>query len=185
MSTARSKPALTRVLPLTHPLLTPRLRMEPVTPELAEAARQGVAAFSRAIGADAPPDWGASSLGLVARSADAGAPAPIRAIAIHRDDECVIGDVRFEPVTRRPDDIEIGYSIALSRRRQGFAVEASGAIIDWLFTEAGIERAIAGCDRKNLASVRTLRKLGFWLDSSAGSAFWWEITPQLRIAARA
>jgi RimJ/RimL family protein N-acetyltransferase len=171
--------------PLTHPLLTPRLRIEPVTPQLAEAARNGVEAFSRAIGADAPPDWGASSLGLVARSAIVGAPAPIRAVAVHRELGCVVGDVRFEPVERRPDDIEIGYSIAASRRRQGFAVEATGAIIDWLFTEGGVERAIAGCDRKNIASVRTLRKLGFWLDGSAANAFWWEITPKLRIAARA
>ena len=33
--------------PLDHPLLTPRLRLVPVTPELAAAARESHGAFAR------------------------------------------------------------------------------------------------------------------------------------------
>lgn len=172
-----------RVRPLTHALLTARLRLEPVTPAMAQAARAGQAAFADVIGADAPADWCAGSLGLVARSVAQGAPT--RAIAIHKREGVVIGDVRFEPqfsVSDRPSrEIEIGYAIAKERRRQGYAVEAAGAVIDCLF-EDGAETITAGCDARNLGSVRTLRKLGFWLDSTPGRTFWWLLTRDLRLS---
>lgn len=173
---------------LTHTLLTPRLRLEPVTPALAEAARAGQAVFADTIGAEAPSEWCAASLGLVARSishAWGPAPAPTRAVAIHRELGSIVGDVRFEPSLRAAREFEIGYGIARSQRRLGYAVEATGAVIDWLFDEAGVETIIAGCDRDNIASVRTLRRLGFWLDSTPNRTFWWTITPELRSATQA
>jgi ribosomal-protein-alanine N-acetyltransferase len=173
---------------LDHPLYTARLRLEPVTPALAEAAQAGQAAFADVIGAEAPADWCAASLRLVARSishAWGPAPAPTRAIAIHRQEGAVIGDVRFEPSLRAAREFEIGYGVARGRRRQGYAVEAAGAIVDWLFDEAGAETILAGCDSTNVASVRTLRRLGFWLDSNPAKTFWWVLTPELRSATRA
>ena len=165
------------MVPLTRPLTTRRLRIEPVTPRLAHAARLGGAAFAQELGADAPADWCASSLALLARTA-----APIRAVAVHNEDGCVVGDVRFEPC--EDGRVEIGYAVAPHRRRQGYAVEAAGAVIDWLFA-AGVETVIAGCDRRNLASINTLRRLGFWLDSTPGGAFWWVLTAELRDGANA
>lgn len=173
---------------LEHPLFTPRLRLEPVTPALAEAAQAGGDAFAHEIGADAPADWCAASLGLVARSishAWGPAPAPTRAVAIHHADGVVIGDVRFEPSLRAAREFEIGYGVARSRRRQGYAVEMASAVIDWLFEEAGAETVIAGCDNTNRASINTLRRLGFWLDSTPGTTFWWMMTPDLRKERRA
>ncbi|MBL8544546.1 MAG: GNAT family N-acetyltransferase [Hyphomonadaceae bacterium] len=173
---------------LDRSLLTPRLRLEPVTPALARAAGAGQAAFADVIGADAPSDWCDSSLGLVARSLThvwGPEPAPTRAIAIHRAEGVVVGDVRFEPTLRPGRAYEIGYGVAKSRRRQGYAVEAVSAVIDWLFEDAGAETIIAGCDQRNLASVRTLRRLGFWLDSNPGQTFWWTLDPELRSPTRA
>lgn len=173
---------------LDRPLLTPRLRLEPVTPALAQAARAGQAAFADVIGAEAPAEWCAANLGLLARSVSTArgpVPAPTRAIAIHREEGALIGDVRFEPSLRAPREFEIGYSVAKARRRQGYAVEAAGAVIDWLFEEAGAETILAGCDARNVASVRTLRRLGFWLDSTPGITFWWVLSPDLRSATRA
>jgi len=166
---------------LSRPLYTSRLRLEPVTPALAAAARAGRAAFEDVLGAQAPEDWRQSSLALVARSG--AGQAPMRAIAIDRRDDAVIGDVRFEPSPRAAREFELGYAIAKSRRRQGYAVEAAGAVIDWLFADAAAECIIAGCDKANIASVRTLRRLGFWLDSNPGATFWWLLTPQLRLDA--
>jgi RimJ/RimL family protein N-acetyltransferase len=173
---------------LTQALQTERLRLEPVTPALAMAARAGRAAFVEALGADAPADWCETSLALVARSAAHAwgpRPAPTRAIAIHAEDWSVVGDVRFEPSLRAAREFEIGYSVARGRRRQGYAMEMTGAVIDWLFEAGAADQLIAGCDRRNLASVRTLRRLGFWLDSTPGDAFWWLLTPELRTATRA
>jgi GNAT superfamily N-acetyltransferase len=173
---------------LDRPLYTPRLRLEPVTPALAQAARAGQAAFADVIGAEAPAEWCAANLGLLARSVSNAwgpAPAPTRAIAIHRLEGALIGDVRFEPSLRAAGEFEIGYSVDRARRRQGYAVEAAGAVIDWLFDEAGAETVLAGCDARNIASVRTLRRLGFWLDSTPGTTFWWVLSPELRSATRA
>jgi GNAT superfamily N-acetyltransferase len=173
---------------LTQALQTVRLRIEPVTPALAAAARAGRAAFVDALGADAPADWCEASLALVARSAAqtwGPAPAPIRAVAIHAQDWAVVGDVRFEPSLRAVREFEIGYGVARSRRRQGYAVEMTGAVIDWLFEAGAADQLIAGCDRRNVASVRTLRHLGFWLDSTPGDAFWWLLTRELRSALHA
>ncbi|MGE0743462.1 MAG: GNAT family N-acetyltransferase [Hyphomonadaceae bacterium] len=170
---------------LDHPLYTPRLRLEPVTPALALAARAGQAAFADVIGADAPADWCAASLSLVARSLPEDENGPTRAVAIHRQEGTVIGDVRFEPSLRADGEFEIGYGVARSRRRQGYAVEAVGAVIDWLFEEAGAETILAGCDSRNLGSVRTLRRLGFWLDSTPGRTFWWVLSPDLRMSTQA
>lgn len=173
---------------LEHALLTPRLRLEPVTPALAAAARAGQSVFADTIGADAPTEWCAASLGLVGRSishAWGPAPAPTRAVAIHRDLGSIVGDVRFEPSLRAAREFEIGYGIARSQRRLGYAVEATGVVIDWLFDAAGAETIIAGCDRDNVASVRTLRRLGFWLDSNPNRTFWWLLTPDLRSATQA
>ncbi|MES1199797.1 MAG: GNAT family N-acetyltransferase [Pseudomonadota bacterium] len=170
--------------PLDHPLLTPRLRLEPVTPRLAAAARDGGDAFSQALGAEAPEEWRASSLRLISTAAapswSAATPTPIRAVAVHRELGCVIGDIRFEPLPLEPELIEVGYSVARGHRRQGYAVEAAGGVIDWLFEDGGVRAAVAGCNRKNRASVGVLRKLGFWLDGSVGTAFWWMLTPELR-----
>jgi [ribosomal protein S5]-alanine N-acetyltransferase len=168
--------------PLRHPLFTERLRLEPVTPELAEAARSGAAAFETRLGADAPADWRRASLPLMANAAHPawGPATPIRAVAVHRTEGVVVGDVRFEPSLRAPNEVEIGYSVALTRRRQGYAVETTGAMIDWLFAHGGVETVIAGCDKSNTASIATLRRLGFWLDSNPGTAFWWLMTPELR-----
>ncbi|MBY0563315.1 MAG: GNAT family N-acetyltransferase [Hyphomonadaceae bacterium] len=173
---------------LDHSLLTPRLRLEPVTQAMARAAHIGAAVFASTVGAEAPSDWSSSSLKLVARSLTptlGGTPLPTRAIAVHREDNSIVGDVRFEPSARVQGDVEIGYAVARGRRRQGYAVEATGALIDWLFDDAGVETLIAGCDSRNLASVRTLRRLGFWLDRTPGRAFWWLLTRELRSATRA
>lgn len=175
------------MFPLDHPILTPRLRLEPVTLAMAEAAREGQAAFADAVGAEAPADWCQASLGLVARSisnAWGPEPAPTRAVAIHRHEGAVIGDVRFEPSLRAAREFEIGYGVARSRRQQGYATEAAGAVIDWLFEE-GAESIIAGCESANVPSVRTLRRLGFWLDSTPGTTFWWLLRPDLRKEAKA
>jgi RimJ/RimL family protein N-acetyltransferase len=167
-------------------LFTPRLRLTLVTAELSARANEGAEALSGALAAEIPPDWMRSGLPLVRRGQEALKPwRPARCVVIHRADQVVIGDIRFE---RTPDPAltyEIGYAIIPGYRRQGLAVEGAGRVIDHLFDSEGARLIIAGCDRRNRASVRTLRKLGFWLDDSRGSAFWWLMDARLRAARRA
>ena len=165
---------------MTAPLLTERLRIEPMTPTVARHAEAGPAALGEALGVRVPREWWAANLRLLTSRPRA----PERAIVIHREDERVVGDLRFEPLRGALRTFELGYAIQPDYRRIGIATEAAGAVLDWLFEEADAERVIAGCDRRNKPSVRTLMKLGFWLDSSRGDAFWWTISPELRGDAR-
>jgi RimJ/RimL family protein N-acetyltransferase len=161
---------------LVEPLSTTRLRIEPITLQIARAGETGREALEDYLGVDVPQEW----WGMNARMVTARPRQPEHGIVIHRADERVVGDLRFDPVRGALRTYEIGYAISPAYRRQGIASEGAGAVIDWLFAEGEAEKVIAGCDRRNIASVRTLRKLGFWLDSSRGDAFWWTISPELR-----
>jgi ribosomal-protein-alanine N-acetyltransferase len=166
---------------LTKTLFTPRLRIEPLTPRLGAIAQQGPGALAEAIDADVPPEWSnAGGLRLLARTGRELSRWAERALVVHRGDERVIGDLKFEPVTAaNRDTIELGYSITALYRRQGYASEAAAGLLAWAFEEAGIVQVIAGCHRGNKGSVCTLRKLGFWLDGARGDDFWWTLSPEL------
>lgn len=157
---------------LDHALHTRRLRLEPVTPGVAAAAAMGRAALEARIGAQAPSDWrGAYVFDRQRVTLDE--PSVRYALLIHERDRCVIGEVRFDRIG--PGVYEIGYGVIPGYRRQGFAVEAAGRIVRWLDEDVGAETIVAGCRMDNVASVRTLRRLGFTLDGSTpnGHAFWW------------
>jgi ribosomal-protein-alanine N-acetyltransferase len=157
---------------LDHALQTRRLRLEPVTAGVAAAAAMGRAALGARIGAIAPEDWrGPYVFDRLRVVLD---EQVIRyALAIHRDDRRVIGDVRFDRMA--PGVYEIGYSVIAPYRRQGYATEAAGRIVRWLDEDVGAETIVAGCRMDNKPSIRTLRRLGFRLDGSTpnGRAFWW------------
>jgi RimJ/RimL family protein N-acetyltransferase len=159
------------------PLATARLRLIPVTDDLVRAAGRGKAALERALGATIPDGWRGDYVFDRGRRA-AVRDRPRHALVVRAADNVLIGEVRFEPLpqtVRFEEDWEIGYAIAPLYRRQGYAAEATAAVIAWL-DDQGIERIVAGCHMKNVASVRTLRKLGFTLDGShaRSSAFWWQ-----------
>jgi [ribosomal protein S5]-alanine N-acetyltransferase len=161
---------------LIEPLKTKNLRIEPITIEIARHAEAGSLHLAEHLDARVPKTWWAQNLRMLA----ARPRQPEHAIIIHREENIVVGDLRFDPVTGALRTYEIGYSIIPDYRRRGIASEGAGAVLDWLFGEGEAERCIAGCDRRNTGSVKTLRKLGFWLDSSRGNAFWWTITPEQR-----
>jgi len=157
---------------LDHSLHTRRLRLEPVTPGIAAAAAMGRAALEARIGAQAPSDWRGAYV-FDRNSVAVDDPAVRYVLAIHEHDRRVIGEVRFDRIS--PGVYEIGYGVIPSYRRQGYALEATGRVLRWLDEDVGAETIVAGCRMDNLASVRTLRRLGFTLDGSTptGQAFWW------------
>ena len=55
---------------------------------------------------------------------------------------------------------EFGFFIHPHHWRQGYATEASQAVVDWALSQPGIGRVWATCDVENLASVRVLEKAG-------------------------
>lgn len=156
---------------LSHTLRTARLRLEPVTGALTLAAGKGKAALEQALGAEVDAGWRGDH--IFHRNRLAVDDRPRHALVIHEADRRLIGEVRFEAL-RHGEGFEIGYAIVPAYRRQGYAVEATRAVIRAL-EDHGASHIIAGCDMKNVASVRTLRRLGFTLDGSIAraNAFWW------------
>jgi ribosomal-protein-alanine N-acetyltransferase len=57
-------------------------------------------------------------------------------------------------------EVEIGYRLARSAWRQGYATEAAWAVRDYAFTTLGVKRLIAMIDPSNLASIRVAEKIG-------------------------
>jgi RimJ/RimL family protein N-acetyltransferase len=142
--------------------------LEPVTAELRAIAVAGQGLLRNRLDLVEAPELG---------YAFAPADPPRYALLVHREARRVIGEVRFERTAGTPLTYEIGYSINPGWRRQGLAVEAAGCLIAWLKERMGAQYVIAGCHRDNIASIRTLRRLGFWLDSTRGQAFWWVHAP--------
>ena len=62
------------------------------------------------------------------------------------------------------DDVDLGFAFHPDFWRQGFASEASTAVMDFAFSELGLERLIAATQNDNIGSIRTLEKLGFAQD---------------------
>ena len=146
---------------LSHPLHTARLRLEPVSGALTRAAGEGKTSLELALDAEVDAGWRGEH--IFGRARVAVDDHPRHALVVHETDRKLIGEVRFEPLRVVP-----------AYRRQGYAVEATRAVIGAL-EDQGATHIIAGCDMRNVASVRTLRRLGFTLDGSIAraNAFWW------------
>ncbi|MBI5352072.1 MAG: GNAT family N-acetyltransferase [Chloroflexi bacterium] len=82
------------------------------------------------------------------------------AIALKDTDE-LIGDLGC--YVRKDDarQAKIGYTIASKHWRKGYATEVIPFILEYLFEDMDMHRVAADCDSENVASYRTLEKLGF------------------------
>lgn len=71
----------------------------------------------------------------------------------------LVGDVnaRIEPVHRRA---EVGYGFRPAVWGSGYATEAAGAVVGWLFEALGMEKVIARTDAANQGSWRVMERLG-------------------------
>ena len=148
-------------LPLTTPRLT--LRMMDAGDIEAFAAYRADADIARF------QDWAmpftvADAAALIAGQADLVGPTPGQWVQIAVDGpDGLVGDVA---VGLDDDGTEatIGYTLAPGHHGLGYATEATGAIVEALFT-AGVRTIRAGFDPENTASRAVLERLGFEFDS--------------------
>jgi RimJ/RimL family protein N-acetyltransferase len=79
-----------------------------------------------------------------------------------RTDRRMIGHLYFAPI--EPAELrtcELGYIFNPACQRQGYATEATRALVDHAFAEMGVHRVVANCNPANVASWRVLEKIGF------------------------
>ncbi|RCJ24323.1 acetyltransferase [Nostoc minutum NIES-26] len=167
-------------------LITTRLYLVPFKLEVVKAAIIGNAELSSFLGVTVLPDWYEeeyiSNLPLIA---DILCKYPFQSewgwgsLIIHKADNTLIGHVMVKVI---PDNtfsptgsLEIGYYIAPSYRQQGYASEATKAVIDWALSQPSVQSVTAGCDPDNIASKRVLEKIGMQLIESREKVLVWKL----------
>jgi RimJ/RimL family protein N-acetyltransferase len=78
----------------------------------------------------------------------------------HVADRRVIGSIRLAVSDRANLSGDFGYSLNSRYWRQGYATEASRALLDVAFRVLGLHRVWAECDTENRGSWAVMRKLG-------------------------
>jgi len=88
-------------------------------------------------------------------------------LAVRREDGLVIGEIGF---VGPPNDgvVTLGYAIAPSARRQGYATEAIVAVSRWALAQPGVTKVRAQTLPDNDASVRALLRAGFTEEEPLG-----------------
>lgn len=82
------------------------------------------------------------------------------AVALKDTDE-LIGDLGCFVKKEDIRQSVIGFTIASSHWRKGYAVEVIPLLLEYLFEDMDMHRITADCDVENIASYHTLEKLGF------------------------
>jgi ribosomal-protein-alanine N-acetyltransferase len=100
-------------------------------------------------------------------------------VMIERDTGSVVGDAGFMGPPDEDGSIEVGYSVIPERRRRGYATEGASAIVEWALSQPGVRVVVAGCDRDNAPSIRTLERLGFQRTGETNVQIRWRYDGQL------
>jgi RimJ/RimL family protein N-acetyltransferase len=140
------------------PLQTARLRLVPVTTELARGVVAGDLSVLAAAGLTAAEGWPhddtVDGLTMPART---GVPGGWLIVA----GDVVIGDCGTHGPADEAGNIEIGYGLAAPSRGQGYGSEAVAAITAWLLAQPEVRRVRACTLTDNTPSRRVLEKAGF------------------------
>ncbi len=79
--------------------------------------------------------------------------------AVELRDGTYVGDVVLFDLKVEHKTVELGFSLDPRHQGQGYATEASRALVDWAFAQ-GFHRVIGRLEARNTASARVLEKLG-------------------------
>ena len=83
------------------------------------------------------------------------------AIAEREAPDVLIGDCGFRPRAEEPLVVDIGFTLGPSAQGRGYATEAVGELLRYLFDDRGKHKVCADCDTRNDRSWRLLERLGF------------------------
>jgi ribosomal-protein-alanine N-acetyltransferase len=163
------------------PLQAERLTLYPCSAQIANLAYSGRRMMESLLNAHFLPDWldddGRALLSHYARQINLD-PTMIGWglwLIIVREQRCVIGSAGFKGKPSPDGAIEIGYGIAPSFRRQGYAFEAARALTQWAFAQPGVRRLTAEALYYNIGSIRILQKLGMRCTHHSGQYTKWEL----------
>ena len=73
----------------------------------------------------------------------------------------LVGDCGFRPRADEPLVVDIGFTLGPAAQGRGYATEAVGELLRYLFADRGKHKVCADCDTRNNPSWRLLERLGF------------------------
>lgn len=161
-------------------IVTNRLYLVPFSLERVEAAIIGTDKLADILGVKIAPDWPDEQLREnLPGIADILRNYPLQNewgwgfLVIHKAENILIGHIML----KIPFDMssEIGYQIVPSYQRQGYASEATTAVIDWAFCQPNVQTITAGCDADNIASRRVLEKIGMQHIETRNKGLIWKL----------
>lgn len=86
-------------------------------------------------------------------------------VGVFLPDGTVIGDVALQDIDWKNRSCSLGLGIAkLAHRSKGYGTEAVKLLLDYGFTNLGLERIVANTLEQNRGAQRSLEKLGFALE---------------------
>ena len=152
---------------MTAPILSPRMALIPMTPSFLRASLSGqIDEAERELGAALPGDWPNEALdvlGLRLQQLDADPtlqPWLLRAIVLHAT-QVMIGHIGFHEAPGADRGGEFGFTVFPDYRRQGYAHEASLALMHWARESMGLTKFTLSISPENAPSQALAARLGF------------------------
>jgi ribosomal-protein-alanine N-acetyltransferase len=153
---------------------TNRLELIPATPELLRAEGDDRARFRDLLDARIPVGWppelydDGARLYTLERLESAPAQAGWWSYYVVRAGEGgggreAVGIAGYKGPPAEDGTVEVGYSIVPAHRRNGYAAEATAALVDAAFARPDVRRVIAETLPELVPSIGVLEKLGFTL----------------------
>ncbi len=83
---------------------------------------------------------------------------------VHTDTQTLIGGAALRVTESEMREGEIGYVVHRDHWSRGYATEVAEALLQFAFSELGLQRVSATCDPENHASARVLEKVGMIME---------------------
>jgi RimJ/RimL family protein N-acetyltransferase len=160
-----------------QPIETPRLLLRPFEARDAQAFcdYRSDAEVARYQGWDAPYSL-VKARRFVAemQATPVGVPDEWYQVAVElRSQSGLIGDIGFKIFSAGRQG-EIGFTLARAHQGKGYAFEATGRILRYLFEQFDVHRVQANCDPRNTPSFRLLEKLGMRREGHMIESVWYK-----------
>ena len=158
---------------MTNPIISERLDLISMTPAFLSASLASERIIAEQfIGVSIAPEWFAEQWLMKLRLDDvnrnpAYQPWSLRAVVL-RERHLIIGHIGFHSLPDpdylapiAPGGVEFGYTIYPEFRKNGYALEASQAMIHWAHQTQCVTRFVLSISPNNVPSQRIAERLGF------------------------
>jgi len=100
-------------------------------------------------------------------------------LIVEKENNLIIGSAGYIGKPDNEGNVEIGFGIIPSKRGKGFCNEAVKALLKWGLSHNDVNGIIARCDKYNIASRKTIIKLGFEYQSEKDDLLIWMLAKKL------